>query len=154
MSDFDDILNKLDFGSRNQTGFQKLKPGTGRPFERNRRVFSDNLSRTVTGGVGSQAWREQSASLANRKTELKLGPTLGRQVHVEPERGVDLPAALRRLHITVQSNRIKQMSITQKYHVRKGALRKQLRRNRWRKLFKFSFQGTVQKIQRMQSQGW
>lgn len=154
VSDFDEILNKLDFGNRNQPDYQQPRPGSGRSTDASRRVFSDNISRTVTGGVGSQAWREQAAQLSNRKTELKLGPTLGRQVHVEPERNLDLPAALRQLHGIVQSNRIKAMSIQQKYHVRRGAMRKQLRRDRWRKLFKFSFQETVKRIQRMQSQGW
>lgn len=42
----------------------------------------------------------------------------------------------------------------QKFHVRKGMVRKQKKMMRWKKLFKFSFQGTVKKIQRMQAQGW
>lgn len=143
-SDFDEILNKLDLGNRSTLNSK------GEP----RRVFSDAVSRSV-GGVGSQTFKDRAAQqLASRKLELKLGPTLGRQVHVEPERGVDLPAAIRQLEITCSVNKIKANAHEQKFHKRKGAVRKELRRTRWRKLFRFSFQETVKKIQRMQAQGW
>lgn len=36
----------------------------------------------------------------------------------------------------------------------RGQKRKDLRRERWRKLFKVSFDATVAKIQRMRAQGW
>jgi hypothetical protein len=140
-SDFDEILNQLNLGSRNQP--KSENPGGG---SRKGRV-SDSLSRDL-------GFKEQSAQLANRKTELKLGPTLGRQVHVEPERGIDLAAAIRKLQMTINSDKIKVQSFDQKYHMRKGMRRKLLRRMRWRKLFRFSFQETVKKIQRMQAQGW
>lgn len=149
VSDFEEILNNLDLSKRSQP-----KAPIVTTINNRRRVFSDSVSRAVTDGVGQQAWREQAAQLANRKPELKLGPTLGRQVHVEPERGVDLAAAIRNLQVTVNANKIKQQYHEQKFHVRKGAQRKQLRRTRWRKLFRFSFQETVKKIQRMQAQGW
>ena len=143
-SDFDEILNKLDLGNRSSLN------ANGEP----RRVFSDAISRSV-GGVGSQTFKDRAAQqLASRKLELKLGPTLGRQVHVEPEHGVDLPTAIRQLEITCSMNKIKANSHEQKFHKRKGAVRKELRRTRWRKLFRFSFQETVKKIQRMQAQGW
>lgn len=143
-SDFDEILNKLDLGNRSSFNARGDSP----------RVFSDTISRAV-GGVGSQTFKDRAAQqLASRKLELKLGPTLGRQVHVEPERGVDLPAAIRQLEITCSQNKIKANAHEQKFHKRKGAVRKELRRTRWRKLFRFSFQETVKKIQRMQAQGW
>lgn len=138
-SDFDDILNQLNLGSRSKSENSAAGKGPGR--------VTGSLSR----GMG---FKEQSAQLASRKTELKLGPTLGRQVHVEPERGVDLGAAIRNLNMVVNANKIKQQSFQQKFHVRKGMVRKQQRRERWRKLFRFSFQETVKKIQRMQAQGW
>lgn len=143
-SDFDEILNKLDLGNRSSFNAKG----------ESRRVFSDAVSRSV-GGVGSQTFKDRAAQqLASRKLELKLGPTLGRQVHVEPERGVDLPSAIRQLEITCSQNKIKANAHEQKFHKRKGAVRKELRRTRWRKLFRFSFQETVKKIQRMQAQGW
>lgn len=86
--------------------------------------------------------------------ELKLGPSLGRQVHVEPEKGRDLASALRMLGSACAQNKIPQEKKKQKFHVRRGQVRKNLRMERWRKLFKFSFGETVSKIQRMRAQGW
>lgn len=142
-SDFDEILNKLDLGARPET------TDTTRSF-RNRRIAD-----TISGATWSSAPRSSLAdSLAGRKTELKLGPTLGRQVHVEPEKGLDLAAAIRVLESTCSQNRVKQSAAEQRFHVRKGMIRKNQRRVRWRRLFKFSFNETVKKIQRMQAQGW
>jgi hypothetical protein len=89
-----------------------------------------------------------------RRVELKLGPTLGRQVHVEPEKGVDLTTALRVLQGNISTNKLRAQWHGQKFHVRRGQMRKNLRMERWRKLFKFSFKETVNKIQRMRAQGW
>lgn len=150
-SDFDEILNKLDLSNR-------ATPSTD-PAARSRarRGVSDAISGNVASasGITGRLNQDRTAQqLASRKMELKLGPTLGRQVHVEPERGVDLAAAIRTLEITCASNKIKANSIGQRFHKRKGAVRKEQKRMRWKKLFKFSFQETVKKIQRMQTQGW
>ncbi|KAJ5787093.1 hypothetical protein N7457_002083 [Penicillium paradoxum] len=141
-SDFDDILSRLE-----------LNKPRGAPSSQ-RRVFSDALSRAVGQGAQSSLRSRSRAPLPTRKVELKLGPTLGRQAHVEPERGTDLASALRKLHTTIVQNKIKQEAHAQRFHIRKGMVRKQKKMLRWKKLFKFSFQGTVQKIQRMQAQGW
>lgn len=129
-SDFDEILNKLDLGSktRPEDNAQPIRPGPG-PLK--------PAQSTISPGP-----------------ELKLGPSLGRQVYVEAERGVDLPAAIRILEQTCSANQVRHQANKQKFHVRKGMLRKEQRRTRWRKLFKFSFKATVKKIQRMQAQGW
>jgi hypothetical protein len=140
-SDFDDILNKLELGNR---------AGSQRAPTRSSRI-ADAISGTM---FPSPSRDGVAGQLASRKTELKLGPTLGRQVHVEPEKGVDLGAAIRVLEATCNANQIKQQANAQRFHVRKGMKRKELRRSRWRKLFKFSFNETVKKIQRMQAQGW
>ncbi|KAG0157001.1 hypothetical protein PDIDSM_4184 [Penicillium digitatum] len=65
-----------------------------------------------------------------------------------------LGGALRKLQATLSQNRVRHDAHEQKFHVRKGMVRKQKKMERWKKLFKFSFQGTVKKIQRMQAQGW
>jgi ribosomal protein S21 len=142
MSDFDDILNKLDLNQR------------PRENQGARRIFSDSLSRAVGQGTQSSLRYKSRTPPPVRKVEMKLGPTLGRQAHVEPERGFDLASALRRLQGTISQNKIRQEAAAQRFHVRKGMVRKQKKMARWKKLFKFSFQGTVQKIQRMQAQGW
>ncbi|KAJ5915218.1 hypothetical protein N7454_011113 [Penicillium verhagenii] len=142
-STFNGILDELELQNANRPGSDRAP------------VRSKGIADAISGTMFPSAARDGVAGqLASRKTELKLGPTLGRQIHVEPERGVDLPAAIRMLEVTCSSNQIKQQSIQQKFHVRKGMKRKELRRSRWRKLFKFSFNETVKKIQRMQAQGW
>ncbi|CAG8890967.1 unnamed protein product [Penicillium egyptiacum] len=142
ISDFDDILSKLELNKPREVSSSQ------------RRIFSDSLSRAVGEGAQSSYRARSRALLPTRKVELKLGPTLGRQVHVEPERGTDLAGALRRLQATLSQNSVRHDVNQQKFHVRKGMVRKQKKMMRWKKLFKFSFQGTVKKIQRMQAQGW
>ncbi|KAJ6032226.1 hypothetical protein N7540_002958 [Penicillium herquei] len=142
-SDFDAILNKLDLGARPE------------PTDTAKNYRNRHIADQISGTTFASAARDLAAvSLASRATELKLGPSLGRQVHVEPEKGVDIAAAIRLLESTCAQNRVKHSANEQRFHVRKGMVRKNLRRSRWRKLFKFSFNETVKKIQRMQAQGW
>jgi len=101
-----------------------------------------------------RAARLQQEPKARPKVNLKLGPSLGRTVDVDPASGVHLNEALRRLQSRLASNNVKIDTIIQKEHVRKGLMRKVLRRRRWRKLFKFSFQHTLAKVERMRKQGW
>lgn len=89
-----------------------------------------------------------------RRIDLKLGTKLGRQVTVDPSRGVDVAGALRILQMQLSANGVRRQAAQQKFHVRRGQVRKDLRRERWRKLFKMSFNHTVRKIQRMRAQGW
>ncbi|KAJ5963716.1 Ribosomal protein S21 [Penicillium vulpinum] len=142
VSDFDDILSRLDLNKPREASSSQ------------RRIFSDSLSRAVGEGAQSGYRARSRAPLPTRKVELKLGPTLGRQALVEPERGTDLGGALRKLQATLSQNSVRNDAHAQKFHVRKGMVRKQKKMQRWKKLFKFSFQGTVKKIQRMQAQGW
>lgn len=89
-----------------------------------------------------------------RRIDLKLGTKLGRQVTVDPSRGVDVAGALRILQMQLSANGVRRQAAQQKFHVRRGQVRKDIRRERWRKLFKMSFNHTVRKIQRMRAQGW
>jgi hypothetical protein len=139
-SDFDDILDRLDLAP-------KQTPQTGR------RIFTDSLSRAVGQGAMGRS-RFTGGAPAQRKIDLKLGPSLGRQAFVEPERGQDLATALRKLNTTIGQNKLRQTANAQRFHTRKGMVAKQKKMMRWKKLFKVSFQSTVQKIQRMQTQGW
>lgn len=132
-SDYDEILDKLNLGSHRQPSSQD----------------ASSLSRAVGQSAGTDNYRP-----IGRRVELKLGPSLGRQVHVEPEKGFDLASALRTLSSACSQNKIAQEQRKQKFHVRRGQMRKNLRMERWRKLFKFSFGETVSKIQRMRAQGW
>ncbi|KAJ6154344.1 hypothetical protein N7485_012713 [Penicillium canescens] len=140
-SDFDDILDRLD-----------LNPKQDSP-QRGRRIFTDSLSRAVGQGAIGRG-RRFGGPPPQRTVDLKLGPSLGRQAFVEPERGQDLATALRKLNNTITQNKLRQSANAQRFHTRKGMVAKQKKMMRWRRLFKVSFQSTVQKIQRMQTQGW
>lgn len=89
-----------------------------------------------------------------RTTPMKLGTKLGRQVLVSADRGTDVAAAIRLVQMNCAANGIRRQAALQKFHVRRGQRRKDLKSQRWRKLFKFSFDETVKKIQRMRDQGW
>ncbi|KAE8353664.1 hypothetical protein BDV28DRAFT_132652 [Aspergillus coremiiformis] len=140
-SDFDEILSELNINNRETAAASALR----------NRSSMDPLS--LSRAVGMSAETESYRSPV-RRVELKLGPTLGRQVHVEPERGQDVATALRKLQSTCTANRIRQQSALQRFHVRRGQVRKNMKIARWRKLFKFSFRETVKRIQKMRSQGW
>ncbi|KAL4950457.1 hypothetical protein BDW69DRAFT_172146 [Aspergillus filifer] len=84
----------------------------------------------------------------------KLNPALGRRVPVSMERGENLEMSLFKLNRLLQDNNVKFQNLQQKYHVRRGQMKKNLRIKRWRKLFQYSMQHTVAKIQRMRKQGW
>lgn len=153
LASFDQIFKKLEIGNRDAANTtQSMKessqntanttPGRA-PFDPQR------LARAV--GLAAETDNYRSPI---RRVELKLGPELGRQVNVEPDRGVDVAAAIRNLQISCTVNRVRAQANAQRFHVRRGQRRKDIRRERWRKLFKFSFDRTVAKIQRMRAQGW
>ncbi|KAE8338338.1 hypothetical protein BDV24DRAFT_153604 [Aspergillus arachidicola] len=140
-SDFDEILSKLNINNRESAAEGSLR---NRPSE-------DPLS--LSRAVGMSAETENYRTPV-RRVELKLGPTLGRQVHVEPEKGTDLASALRILQSTCTANKVRHQANGQKFHIRRGQVRKNLRMERWRKLFKFSFQKTgLQRSTSLRSQG-
>jgi small subunit ribosomal protein MRP21 len=153
---FDLIFKKLAIGSQDaanttrsmkELSSSRSASPTRRPFIPDRDPAS--LSRAV--GLSSETDNYRAPL---RRVELKLGPSLGRQVHVEPDKGVDLAAAIRNLQIGCAVNRIRGQANYQRFHVRRGQRRKDQKRERWKKLFKFSFDKTVAKIQRMRAQGW
>lgn len=146
------VLSQLDIAGRNAAQTNKsFIESRKADTSSGRRSSSDPLalSRAVSESAETDSYRTPV-----RRVELKLGPELGRQVHVDPDRGVDLAAALRNLQINCAVNRIRGQANFQKFHVRRGQRTKDQRRERWRKLFKFSFQKTVGKIQKMRAQGW
>ncbi|KAL5003299.1 hypothetical protein BDV10DRAFT_154640 [Aspergillus recurvatus] len=138
----DEVLNRLNLS----TGRQNRAP----PRNETASQQTAESSTGISGGKSTSAVLRQE----RRRVDLKLNPSLGRDVAVVPERGQDLEVALRRLSGVLKENNVKYQYLDQKYHVRRGQMRKNLRIRRWRKLFAYSFAHTVGKIQRMRAQGW
>jgi Ribosomal protein S21 len=89
-----------------------------------------------------------------RNSRLRLGPTLGRTVVVNTNRNVDLNRAFRMLEIKNQANKVRHDEREQKFHVRKGQMRKIMRRRRWRVTFMAGFLEECKRVRRMRKQGW
>ena len=102
---------------------------------------------------GDPAYLEQfTPTLKPIPAPLRLDAFVGRS---EPVRGPGgLNAALRRMEIKCAINKVKSEHMRQKFHERPGLKRKRLRSERHRRRFKEAFNATVQKVQRMRSQGW
>lgn len=137
----DEVLNRLNLS----TGRQNRAPPRNEASSQQTAESGTGISSKSTSAVPRQE---------RRRVDLKLNPTLGRDVAVVPERGQDLEVALKRLSGILKENNVKYQYLDQKYHVRRGQMRKNLRIRRWRKLFAYSFAHTVGKIQRMRAQGW
>ncbi|RDW90627.1 mitochondrial 37S ribosomal protein bS21m [Aspergillus mulundensis] len=112
--------------------------------------------KSVAAKAQNNKEKEPTLSHHERKSkiQLKLNPTLGREVTIASERGFDLDKAHKQLNVILKDNNVKYQQVAQKFHVRKGQMRKNLRIKRWRKLFAYSFAHTVGKIHRMRAQGW
>jgi hypothetical protein len=85
---------------------------------------------------------------------IRLTPSLGRTVAVDVGKGIDLSRALRLMESKCARNSVRQQEREQKFHVRRGQLKKDIRSRRWRKLFKVSFQKTIERCERLRRQGW
>lgn len=164
---FEDVLNSLNLSNKSAErltrSFREHEAETARLAERKREIWATpTRPRNYGPGINSQSLSaevEKSAQTDNyrsptRRIDLKLGPELGRQVFIDPDRGMDLAGALRMMNSQLAQNKLRSQSNQQKFHVRRGQRRKDLRIERWRKLFKLSFNATVAKIQRMREQGW
>lgn len=85
---------------------------------------------------------------------LRLKPTLGRTVPVNLNRNVDLTRAFRMLEFKNQANKVKQEEREQRFHVRKGQMKKIMRRRRWRVTFLAGYLKECERVRRMRRQGW
>lgn len=86
--------------------------------------------------------------------QLRLGPSVGRSVSVETERGIDLGRALRNLDMNCARNLVRGDFMRQRFHERPGLKRKRLYSSRWRKRFKEGFRAMVDKVEQMRRSGW
>lgn len=147
LGDVSDILNQL--------GMRKPKP-------QNRAL--DSLFPETQGSVKSPSIAQlservksslsRSDPLTPPKVNLRLGPSLGRTVMVDQSRGFDATRAIRSMEMMCGRNKVRTHERDQRFHLRRGQKRKDMRSARWRKLFNESFQKTLLRCHRMRQQGW
>ena len=89
----------------------------------------------------------------NERT-IRLSPSIGRTVDIDPASGMDLARGLRMLDIKCAVNKVRQDFTEQRFHERAGLKRKRLKSVRWRRKFKDGFQAVVSKVQDMRRRGW
>ena len=85
---------------------------------------------------------------------VRLGPSLGRSVTVNNDKGVDVGRAFRTLDIACARNKVRADFNRQRFHERPGLKRKRLKSERWRKKFKEGFRGMVKMVTDMRKKGW
>jgi hypothetical protein len=86
------------------------------------------------------------------RNPLRLGPRIGRTVHVNDK--TDVTSAIRKMETLVAKNHVRRHFQIQRFHERGGLKRKRLRRERWRKKFKDGFKAVVDRVQHLRKQGW
>lgn len=121
---------------------------------RNAKLLSNNLYGSSINNTISRADRayQDIHAVRSKGTSLRLSPSLGKSVEVTG--GVDLTKAFQRMEGICARNQIKKDTHRQRFHVRRGQLKKNLRIERWRKLFKEGFIAECSRVRRMRRQGW
>jgi small subunit ribosomal protein MRP21 len=112
-----------------------------------------NASRNVADSLNPRGNRSGPPPVA-QPAPMKLGPTLGRTVYVDNQRGFDVARAFRSMDIQITKNQVRKEFARQKFHERPGKKRKRLHSERWRKRFKIGFKATVKRVLKMRKQGW
>jgi small subunit ribosomal protein MRP21 len=112
-----------------------------------------NASRNVADSLNPRGNRSGPPPVP-QPAPMKLGPTLGRTVYVDNQRGFDVARAFRTMDIQIGRNQVRKEFARQKFHERPGKKRKRLHSERWRKRFKIGFKATVKRVLKMRKQGW
>ncbi|KAF2091746.1 hypothetical protein K490DRAFT_61175 [Saccharata proteae CBS 121410] len=90
-----------------------------------------------------------------RPEELsRVGPSVGKSVSLNTNRGQSFADGLRLLDTLVARNGVRYDLKKQAFHERPGLKRKRLARERWRKRFMTGFKQVVSRVQRLRKQGW
>ena len=109
--------------------------------------------RDVAGSLNPRGTRSGPPPVP-QPAPMKLGPTLGRTIYVDTQRGVDVAKAFNRMEAACGRNAVKRDFMSQRFHERGGTKRKRLHSARWRKRFKLGFQAAVKRVLKMRKQGW
>ncbi|KAL2396922.1 hypothetical protein ABEF93_004765 [Exophiala dermatitidis] len=152
-----DLRAKEDVKSGGQSVSERMDALMGRRQDGGRASsFADIMGRG-RGGAGdrfdqTKILDELSQELHETSSiSLRLRPTLGRTVDAL---NGDASKGFRILERKCADNKVRQDARKQLFHVRRGQYKKDLRRQRWRKLFLEGFIAECGRIRRMRKQGW
>lgn len=87
-------------------------------------------------------------------SSLRVSPTLGKSIAVDPARNRDAGSAISMLEARLARNKLKLTVKENRFHVRRGQRRKNIRSVRWKRLFSAAFRSTVQRCEKLRAQGW
>jgi small subunit ribosomal protein MRP21 len=86
------------------------------------------------------------------KIPIRLSPTTGRTVTIHGH--IDVAKAFKLMERTCVQNAVKRDSNNQRYHERRGQMKKRMRGVRWRVKFMNGFRATVLRVKQLRKQGW
>ncbi|KAI9710348.1 MAG: hypothetical protein M1820_002843 [Bogoriella megaspora] len=102
-------------------------------------------------------WSTQSGPPIPQATNappMRLGPSVGKSIELDPARNTDVGKMFRQLDMLVSRNKIRAEFNKQRFHERPGLKRKRLHSERWRRRFKVAFKATVSRVQELRRKGW
>ena len=123
-------------------------PGESEDAKRQRRELSMSIQDRLNESDAAWAKRNRPGV----RPALRLKPSLGRTVDISGN--FDVTRAFRSLEAACSRNSVKRDVQKQRFHVRRGQLKKQLKMERWRKLFKEGFLAECDRVRKMRRQGW
>lgn len=111
---------------------------------------SDTSRPTVSSGLmaAERAHRE----LNTPDAVLRLSSSIGKTVEVGLT--TDVTRAFQKMETICRQNGVRKDLNAQRFHIRRGQLKKNLRILRWEKLFKEGFVAECGRVRRMRRQGW
>lgn len=140
-----ETLNVLDFVSGSRSARSRTTSASSTSYY-------DSVTSKLNNEIRAIDARNANESL--QSVHLRLNPMLGRTLSIEPSSSFDLQSAFRSLEMRCSQNRVKDDFRVQRFHVRRGQAKKELKSKRWRALFKEGFLREVGRVRRMKGQGW
>lgn len=161
LSSIDEIFDLLPTSNSSRSRSTR-PPGAGQ-FQQQRQGRSshsaDAISRMLdsyseNNSISSGPPAVTSPQATNTPAPIKLNSTVGRTIPVNVARGMDVGRAFRMLDMQCARNKVRSDFMRQRFHERNGLKRKRLKSERWRRVFKEKFRGTIALVKRLSAQGW
>ncbi|KAF1353823.1 hypothetical protein BDV97DRAFT_396631 [Delphinella strobiligena] len=147
--------DNMPASTKSRSSLDDLAAGFGSRNNSNRNSFNVANMLDPTNRTGAHNFRTNKPEPVRLPDPLPAyGPSVGRTVAVDPNRGMDVGRAFRSLEINCSRNKVRADFNRQRFHERGGLKRKRLRSERWRRRFKEGFRGMVKMVSQMKKQGW